>query len=253
MRKVAFLFFLLFLLQAADAQNLNKIVSADLNLRVAPGTFSKVITIIPKGTSIDNYEECNCEWMPIDYKGNRGYINTKYLKYPDNNNNITHSDQTSSKRNQGYYQAIKKLNVRELPSTQSSILGYFPSGQNIVVDNFEGDWAIVNVQLSSGDTKIAYIYSPYLKEIPTSNKLDNSNEPNNTTYDAYHNSTKSYETESINEVKHYKNSSGERVQSPTYYDSAPEGATALCRDGTYSFSRSRRGTCSHHGGVARWL
>ncbi|MDP9145387.1 MAG: DUF3761 domain-containing protein [Actinomycetota bacterium] len=33
----------------------------------------------------------------------------------------------------------------------------------------------------------------------------------------------------------------------------PRGATAQCRDGTFSFSRSRRGTCSHHGGVARWL
>jgi len=31
------------------------------------------------------------------------------------------------------------------------------------------------------------------------------------------------------------------------------GATAICRDGTYSFSAHRRGTCSHHGGVARWL
>jgi hypothetical protein len=34
---------------------------------------------------------------------------------------------------------------------------------------------------------------------------------------------------------------------------APAGATALCRDGTYSFSQHRSGTCSHHGGVARWL
>jgi hypothetical protein len=35
--------------------------------------------------------------------------------------------------------------------------------------------------------------------------------------------------------------------------SAPAGASAVCRDGTYSFSQSRSGTCSHHGGVARWL
>jgi len=33
----------------------------------------------------------------------------------------------------------------------------------------------------------------------------------------------------------------------------PAGATARCRDGTYSFSRHRSGTCSHHGGVATWL
>ena len=34
---------------------------------------------------------------------------------------------------------------------------------------------------------------------------------------------------------------------------APAGATARCRDGTYSFSQHRSGTCSHHGGVATWL
>src|SRR5438309_6018529 len=34
---------------------------------------------------------------------------------------------------------------------------------------------------------------------------------------------------------------------------APVGATARCRDGTYSFSKHRSGTCSHHGGVASWL
>jgi hypothetical protein len=33
----------------------------------------------------------------------------------------------------------------------------------------------------------------------------------------------------------------------------PPGATALCRDGTYSFSQTHSGTCSHHGGVAQWL
>ncbi|WP_412771208.1 DUF3761 domain-containing protein [Ralstonia solanacearum] len=34
---------------------------------------------------------------------------------------------------------------------------------------------------------------------------------------------------------------------------APNGATAKCRDRSYSFSESRRGTCSRHGGVADWL
>jgi Protein of unknown function (DUF3761) len=34
---------------------------------------------------------------------------------------------------------------------------------------------------------------------------------------------------------------------------APPGATARCRDGTYSYSQHRSGTCSHHGGVAEWL
>jgi len=53
----------------------------------------------------------------------------------------------------------------------------------------------------------------------------------------------------------YTNSQGNRVQSPmrTPDNQPPAGATAQCRDGTFSFSQSRRGTCSHHGGVAKWL
>ncbi|CAN5722405.1 hypothetical protein BH11PAT2_BH11PAT2_09360 [soil metagenome] len=52
---------------------------------------------------------------------------------------------------------------------------------------------------------------------------------------------------------HYVNSSGNTVHSPAYSDTVPPGASAQCGDGTYSFSQHRRGTCSHHGGVAQWL
>ena len=52
---------------------------------------------------------------------------------------------------------------------------------------------------------------------------------------------------------YYTNSAGNEVHSPAYAPSVPAGASARCRDGTYSFSQSRRGTCSHHGGVAQWL
>lgn len=53
----------------------------------------------------------------------------------------------------------------------------------------------------------------------------------------------------------YVNTSGNTVHSPAYTsdNSVPAGATAQCRDGTYSFSQHRSGTCSHHGGVASWL
>jgi len=51
----------------------------------------------------------------------------------------------------------------------------------------------------------------------------------------------------------YINSQGNEVHSPAYAPSVPTGASAICRDGTYSFSQNRRGTCSHHGGVSEWL
>jgi Protein of unknown function (DUF3761)/Glucodextranase, domain B len=52
----------------------------------------------------------------------------------------------------------------------------------------------------------------------------------------------------------YVNSAGNTVCKPEESPSgAPAGATAKCEDGTYSFSESRSGTCSHHGGVSEWL
>jgi hypothetical protein len=51
----------------------------------------------------------------------------------------------------------------------------------------------------------------------------------------------------------YVNSAGNTVCSPYSAPSAPGGATAQCVDGTYSFSQTHSGTCSHHGGVAQWL
>lgn len=52
---------------------------------------------------------------------------------------------------------------------------------------------------------------------------------------------------------YYTNVEGKQVHRPIKSESVPSGASAQCRDGSYSFSRNRRGTCSHHGGVASWL
>lgn len=59
----------------------------------------------------------------------------------------------------------------------------------------------------------------------------------------------------LNEHGHYVNKRGVTVHSPAHSKSGavPDGASAQCRDGTYSFSQHRSGTCSHHGGVSKWL
>jgi Protein of unknown function (DUF3761) len=51
----------------------------------------------------------------------------------------------------------------------------------------------------------------------------------------------------------YTNSNGSCVPRPIAALTVPAGATARCNDGTYSFSQTRSGTCSHHKGVAEWL
>lgn len=48
----------------------------------------------------------------------------------------------------------------------------------------------------------------------------------------------------------YRNIDGDCISRP---GDSPAGANALCRDGTYSFSSHRPGSCARHGGVAEWL
>ena len=116
------------------------------------------------------------------------------------------------------------LNMRFRADSLSTVLTVIPKGTPITIaEDCDCNWIPV---VYNG--KIVYVSTKYLsKEKPS--------------------------LSAQSEIKYYTNSKGERVQSPTKYSSAPAGATALCRDGTYSFSRSRRGTCSHHGGVKKWL
>jgi hypothetical protein len=53
----------------------------------------------------------------------------------------------------------------------------------------------------------------------------------------------------------YTNRDGTRVHSPSRTidpNQAPVEPTARCADGSNSYSQHHSGTCSHHGGVARW-
>ena len=127
------------------------------------------------------------------------------------------------------------LNLRDGPSTSHKILTTIPPQTKIeILNECDCDW--VEVYYNS---HIGYVSTKYL----TTNQAKNNKELTSGGYK--HNRTP--------KVKYYTNTSGQRVQSPTNYDSAPSGATALCRDGTYSFSMNRRGTCSRHGGVEKWL
>jgi hypothetical protein len=49
---------------------------------------------------------------------------------------------------------------------------------------------------------------------------------------------------------YYRNVDGNCVHRPS---GNPAGATALCKDGSYSYSQNHSGTCSGHGGVRTWL
>jgi uncharacterized protein YgiM (DUF1202 family) len=128
------------------------------------------------------------------------------------------------------------LNLRTSPCISENIICVIPKGSIFLVDNSNQSLTTWFKILYEG--KEGYVYSKYIKKFNENENYKKIEYKYNKSY-----SPKNY----------YKNSKGEKVQSPTYYRVPPTGATAECRDGTYSFSHSRRGTCSHHGGVKRWL
>ena len=120
------------------------------------------------------------------------------------------------------------LSLRVDASASSRVILTIPQGTQVYLqEDCDCVWVYVTYNGYCG-----YVYAQFLtKSVPATNTTAVAQEP----------------------IRHYTNSYGNTVQSPTRYNKAPAGATALCRDGSYSFSQSRRGTCSHHGGVAKWL
>jgi hypothetical protein len=65
-------------------------------------------------------------------------------------------------------------------------------------------------------------------------------------------------TQQPGDCGYYVNSAGHQVPRPcgdARNQEPPQGATAICRDGTFSYSEHpyARNTCSHHGGVQKHL
>lgn len=129
------------------------------------------------------------------------------------------------------------LNLRNEANTQSRVITVIPKGTAVTIDE-DCNCAWVPVEYNG---YIGYISTKYLSNYPI---LKSRNSRSTGYRNVYQHSS--------GKIRYYINTYGHRVQSPTRYNSRPAGATALCRDGTYSFSQSRRGTCSHHGGVDKW-
>jgi uncharacterized protein YraI len=121
------------------------------------------------------------------------------------------------------------INLRVRPNTRARVISVIPRRVRVDVRNCSRSWCRVTFRNRTG-----YANRRYLQ--PT-----NAPKPRVSTLRKRPSSG------------YYVNVDGRRVQSPVFADSAPSGASALCRDGSYSFSQHRRGTCSHHGGVSTWL
>ena len=133
------------------------------------------------------------------------------------------------------------LNLRYGPGVEYGVITSLPKGTSVTIDE-DCDCKWVPVEYHG---HIGYISTKFLSNKAPNRKVKTKRRVQPTPSITY--------TSQRRSVRYYTNVDGYMVQSPTRYNTAPADATALCRDGSYSFSRNRRGTCSHHGGVSRWL
>lgn len=127
------------------------------------------------------------------------------------------------------------VSLRAAPDTYSEKVVTIPAGTEIEIPrDYDKEWIPIEF-----NGKKLYLYSEYLVNGNPKTLRTTSSTP------------KSRSQQQNN--GYYKNTQGIKVKRPVRANSPPSGATAICKDGTYSFSKNRRGTCSHHGGVSRWL
>jgi len=127
------------------------------------------------------------------------------------------------------YAAID-LNVHEAPQPTAAIVARLARGTAVHVGSCADGWCGVAVAEVAGYAVEAYLSDSLPPDLVAGSQI-------------------------IKQGRGYTNAYGEWVQSPAWTadNQPPQGASAQCRDGSFSFSNTRRGTCSWHGGVASWL
>ena len=150
--------------------------------------------------------------------------------------------QTETAQNQNALVAIvkaQKANVREAPSPHATVLATVDRGDllSLLTLGPSGSWYRVRDSRSGVE---GWIHGNTIALLqPAESKSNSAQRPR-------------VIAPSVS-GRSYVNVDGVRVPSPVFADRKPAGSTARCRDGSYSFSQHRQGTCSHHGGVAQWF
>jgi len=120
------------------------------------------------------------------------------------------------------------LNLRYEANTHSYVLTVIPKGTAVTIDeDCNCSWVLVEY-----NGYLGYVSTKYLSKNPVSHKYKpNISRRKSTSYNPTNSRVRS------NRVRYYTNKYGNRVQSPTIYNSKPAGATALCRDGNIALAK----------------
>ncbi|QUP87711.1 SH3 domain-containing protein [Exiguobacterium sp. PFWT01] len=125
-----------------------------LNMRVAGGTWHRVLLTIPKGTTLTSIQS-NGSWTKVSYGGQTGWMHNDYLQKAsmssstDKPSTVTPSSATA--------QTKANLNLRSSKSTKTTVLLTIPKGKTVTVLSVEGSWSKVKY-----GSKTGYVANTYL-------------------------------------------------------------------------------------------
>ena len=152
-----------------------------LNLRQSPSTSSSIVTVMPENATVTIVAK-NGSWYKVNYNGKTGYAHGDYitLNSSSNNNNSSSNSGTSSNNGDVAMSATGKvytgegvgLNLRQSPSTSSSIVTVMPENATVTITAKNGAWYKVNYNGKTG-----YAHGDYI----TLNSNSNNNSSNSGT------------------------------------------------------------------------
>ena len=127
--------------------------TAALNMRLAGGTWHRVLLTIPKGQTLTPIQTKG-SWTKVTYGGQTGWVHNAYLQKETTNKPATpvpaptEVTTATTKAN---------LNLRSAKSTKTTVLTTIPKGKTVTVLKVEGSWSQVKYGSRTG-----YVASTYL-------------------------------------------------------------------------------------------
>lgn len=151
------------LASVASAKSTDKLVTASyLNIRSGPSTNSEILGSFKEGTKVNG--EVENRWFKIKFNNKFAFLSLDHLKDIANKPAIATKNKEMGKN---YRVIASYLNIRNLPTISSEILGSFPRN-TLVKGKKVGDW--LEIQFNG---QKAYISANYLRNITISQEKKN--------------------------------------------------------------------------------
>ena len=137
-------------LGSGEVEAVVQTASTSLNLRAQPSTSSAVLAALPRGESIVVTAR-GSEWSAVRYGGVQGYVMTKYLAFPEDEQQAQITGYATVNTASG------PLNLRRQATTGSSVLMQIPKGARVGVVSRGDKWTQVIYADTAGYVMTAYL------------------------------------------------------------------------------------------------